>query len=193
MEIYKGRGDHGKTSLFSEERVAKSHERIEAIGDIDELNSVLGVLVAALPEDRPELKVELERVQAILISAGAWLATTPGSPRVEHIPEIDDREAGRLEAAIDRMEARLPPLTGFILPGGHLSAAFAHVARTVCRRAERHVVRLAADSGEGRAHVQLLNLLTFLNRLSAYLFELARYLNILHGFQDGLWKKPEHP
>lgn len=109
------------------------------------------------------------------------MATSPDSPEMETIDSIPESETKPLEHAIDSMDLELPLLGGFLLPGGHISAAAAHVGRTVCRRAERHVAALAAESSDGKAHTELMALLMFLNRLSAYLFTLARYLNRQHG------------
>ena len=191
MKAYTGRGDRGKTNLYSGERVPKSHPRVEAYGDLDELNSVLGALMSALPENKSDLKAEIEHIQSLLFVAGTWLATTPDSPEMGTVDSIPASETKMLEQAIDRMDQDLPRLRQFLLPGGHTSAAFAHIARTVCRRAERHVVHLAAESSEGKTHIELMALLTFLNRLSAYLFILARYLNWLHGVGEVPWKGPD--
>ncbi len=190
MKAYTGRGDRGKTTLYSGERVPKSHPRVEAYGDIDELTSVLGALISALPENKSDLKVQIQHIQSLLFVAGTWLASTPDSPEMETVDSIPESETRMLEQAIDVMDHELPRLKGFLLPGGHTSAAFAHIARTVCRRTERQVVRLAAETNEGKAHIELMALLTFLNRLSAYLFVLARYLNWLHGVGDVPWKGP---
>lgn len=187
--IYTGTGDQGKTSLFSGERVPKSLERVEAYGDVDELNSVLGALAVALPEGNSELAEEIQRIQSDLLHLGAWLATTPDSPSFASLREITDERIEVLEAAIDRMDKELPILRSFILPGGHMSAAWAHVARTVCRRAERHVVRLFGDHSESFKPDHLKGVLVFLNRLSDYLFVLARYCNRIMGTPDNLWKK----
>ncbi len=191
VKSYTGRGDLGRTDLYSGERVAKSHPRVEAYGDVDELNSVLGVLLSALPESQGDLRAQILHVQSLLFTAGAWLATTADSPKFETVVNIAESETRVLERFIDGMDRELPRLKEFLIPGGHISAAFAHVARTVCRRAERHVVLLSAESGEGRAHIELMALITFLNRLSAYLFTLARYLNRLHGTGDVAWKNSD--
>jgi len=153
------------TSLFSGERVPKSLERVEAYGDVDELNSVLGVLVGALPHELSELGKEIQHFQSELLRLGAWLATTPESPSSDTLTEISEEQISRLEAAIERIEAKLPTLKSFIIPGGHGSAAFAHMARTVCRRAERHVVRLINDA-QGIPRESLRGVIIFLNRLS---------------------------
>lgn len=186
--ICTGTGDRGMTSLFSGERVPKSFERVDAYGDVDELNSVLGVLVETLPEQISEVREEIKLLQSDLLHIGAWLATTPQSPSTASLVEITDEHITLLEAAIDRIEGQLPALRGFIIPGGHLSSAWAHVARTVCRRAERHVVRLILDAPE--AHIEShRGVIVFLNRLSDYLFVLARYCNLVMGVPDILWKK----
>jgi cob(I)alamin adenosyltransferase len=186
MKIYTGTGDRGTTSLFSGERVSKNHVRIEAYGDVDELNAVLGALVATLPQGQAELAEEIQRLQSDLLHIGAWLATTPLSPSLDVLEKITAEQITRLELAIDRLEEDLPALRGFILPGGHISAAWAHVARTVCRRAERHVVRLSEESSENQA--TLGEVIVYLNRLSDYLFVLARYCNHMAGVPDTLWE-----
>ena len=188
MKAYTGRGDQGKTQLYSGERVPKSHPRVEAYGDIDELNSVLGALMSTLPENKGDLQAQIEHIQSLLFVSGTWLATTPDSPEMGTVDSIPESETKMLEQVIDSMDDELPRLRGFLLPGGHISAALTHIARTVCRRAERHVVLLAAESGEGKAHIEFMALLTFLNRLSAYLFVLARYLNWLHKVDEVSWK-----
>lgn len=188
VKAYTGRGDRGKTSLYSGERVPKSHPRVEAYGDMDELNSVLGALISYLPDNKSDLKVQIEHIQSLLFVAGAWLATTPYSLEMATVNSIPDSETRMLEEAMNFMDHELPHLREFILPGGHTSAAFAHIARTVCRRTERHVVRLSSESSGGKAHAELMALLAFLNRLSAYLFVLARYLNWLEGVGEASWK-----
>jgi cob(I)alamin adenosyltransferase len=189
MKIYTGTGDRGKTSLFSGERVEKSHRRIEAFGDVDELNSWLGVLAAELPPAPADLLGEIRRIQSDLFHVGAWLATVAESAAAAGIDAVTAETVRGLESAIDRMEADLRPLTGFILPGGHRSAALAHVARTVCRRAERRVVRLTAENGPPPDPDAFGVLLCYLNRLSDYLFVLARFCNHLAGTEDIDWNK----
>jgi len=185
VKTYVGSGDRGRTSLLSGERVEKSHGRVEALGEVDELNSVLGALIAALPQEQGELRGELEGIQVVLFHIGAWVAASPGSPILEMLQEIGPDHTRALEAAIDRIEATLPPLRSFILPGGHPTAAWAHIARAVCRRAERQVLRLAAAEPVER----LGSVIAYLNRLSDYLFVLARFCNRLHGISDKVWHK----
>jgi len=189
MKIYTGSGDRGKTSLFSGERVPKDNERIDAYGDLDELNSVIGALIAALPRQTEDLRQELEKFQSDLFHIGAWLATSPGAPAAAALQPLDPDGAAALERFIDRIDATLPPLTGFILPGGHPGAAWAHIARTVCRRTERRVVRLSAGIAHAESAAQLSRAVVYLNRLSDYFFVLARHINRLQGIEDTSWKR----
>jgi cob(I)alamin adenosyltransferase len=188
MKIYTGSGDRGKTSLFSGERVAKNNLRTEAYGDLDELNSCLGALTAALGESHQSI-AEIRQIQSDLFHIGARLATTPGSPSAAALDAFDEQKSRYLETAIDRMDEHLPPLKGFILPGGRMTAALAHVARTVCRRAERQVVGLSEDKTTGQTPDAYQAVLVYLNRLSDYLFVLARHCNHLAGETDILWTK----
>ena len=189
MKVYTGSGDRGKTSLFSGERVPKNHGRIETYGDVDELNSTLGAIIAVMPDDQEELIEELQQIQSDLFHLSSWLATTTGSPSEAILQEFSEQKVQFLENAIDRIEKNLPPLKDFILPGGHITAAWAHVARTVCRRAERHFVRFMDSAIKDKAEAQYYLLLIYLNRLSDYLFMLARYCNKLLGVSENLWKK----
>ena len=189
MKIYTGSGDRGKTSLFSGERVSKADLRVEAYGDVDELNSFLGGLIATLPPREAELEEEIRQIQSVLLHIGARLAVTLGSAVSAELEEITEEHSKILEAAIDRIDESLPTLKDFLLPGGHISAAWAHLARTVCRRAERHVVRLSTTQTESEDAEELRNVIVYLNRLSDYLFVVARLCNKIHGLHDTLWKK----
>ncbi len=180
MKIYTRTGDGGDTGLFGGGRVRKDHVRVAAYGDVDELNSVLGAARAAAPGFHDAL---LEAVQRDLFAIGGHLAT-PDPDKVRHALEKAELSATRItefEDAIDAADDRLPPLTAFILPGGTPAAAAFHVARTVCRRAERSVVTLA-DATE----VPPL-FITYLNRLSDLLFTLARLANHREGVGDVTW------
>ena len=188
MTIYTRTGDKGKTGLFSGERVAKDDERIEAYGSVDELNSILGALAAALPPERHDLVHTLQGIQADLFAAGAWMAITPGSPSAKQLAPLEAGRVEALEAGIDALQETLPPLTRFILPGGHASAAWAHVARSVCRRAERQAVRLFSHGHEAYAAGVYGEILRYLNRLSDYLFVVARYCNAIQGEKDVEWQ-----
>jgi cob(I)alamin adenosyltransferase len=175
MKIYTRTGDAGQTSLFGGARVGKDDARIEAYGTVDELNSFLGLARAVWPNG--PIDEELAYVQNDLFDIGAQLAA-PGSDR---FPGADAKRIEALEQRIDSMERELEPLKNFILPGGSPAAAHLHVARTVCRRAERRVVALQDDAA-GTSIV-------YLNRLSDFLFVAARYANTKQGVADVLWSK----
>lgn len=173
-KIYTRTGDAGTTGLGDGQRVSKSSPRINAIGDIDEVNALIGVLLTEnMPDDLREL---LTNVQHDLFDLGGEICI-PG------MSMISDKQVQYLEDELDRLNASLPPLKDFILPGGSRAAAFAHHARTVCRRAERVVVALAEHESINDAPRQ------YLNRLSDLLFVLARVLNRVHGSADILWQK----
>lgn len=178
MKIYTKTGDGGETGLFGGARVSKADPRVEAYGDVDELNAQLGVARAGgLAEDIDEL---LSTVQAKLFDVGAELATAPGS-KASAMPRVSGDDVSVLEGAIDRFEEELEPLQNFILPGGSPAAAWLHVGRTVARRAERRVVALAKQT-EVRITV-----VHYLNRLSDLLFVLARVSNHRAGVADVPW------
>lgn len=188
MKVYTGGGDKGKTSLFSGERVPKHHIRIEAYGDLDELNSILGAVMALLPEKQQAVHDDLEEIQSHLFLAGAWLATTPNSSATGYLTTLPVNVSKDLEKRIDTLSEVLPVLKEFILPGGQLVAAWSHVARTVCRRCERRLTELIEDSSDA-GESELAVIQVYLNRLSDYLFVLARYLNHSLGTPDKTWKK----
>ena len=179
MKIYTKTGDKGDTSLFGGQRVPKDALRIEAYGTVDELNSVLGIVRADNKDG--EIDEILDRIQNELFDLGADLAT-PRSATSKQIKRIEARDSLYLEKKIDQLESHLKPLKSFILPGGSAVAARLHFARTVCRRAERTVVRLSRneDIGDG--------IIVFLNRLSDLLFVLARYANHIGGIGETKWK-----
>jgi cob(I)alamin adenosyltransferase len=185
MNANVGSGDRGMTSLLSGERVPKTHPRVEACGELDELASVLGAFASSLPADSAELRSEIQGIQGMLLHIGASLATSGDSPTAGMLRVVGADDTRLLELAIERIERALPPLQGFILPGGHPSAAWAHVARTVCRRAERRTLAIGSDGGE---HGRLAAVLAYLNRLSSYLFVLARSCNVAHGVPETAWK-----
>ena len=162
---------------------------MEACGDVDELNAVLGALGASLIEEDPNVAREIQAIQSTLFHVGACLATTPCSPLADSLESIDDKQIKSLETAIDRMDALLPSLTGFILPAGHVAATWAHVARTVCRRAERRAVSLLGEAAEEKRSETYAPILVYMNRLSDYLFVLSRYCNRIMGVQEIPWKK----
>jgi cob(I)alamin adenosyltransferase len=178
MKIYTKTGDTGETALFGGERVPKDAVRIEAYGSVDELNSVLGVISSLKPNTSITETVVL--LQNQLFEVGADLAT-PGNQKSPAIPRITAAHAEALEKLIDRYEAELMPLKSFILPGGSVIAAHLHLARTVCRRAERSVVRLSRNEEIGNA------VIIYLNRLSDLLFVMARYANTIEGHAETQW------
>lgn len=181
MKIYTKTGDDGETGLFGGGRVPKDDLRIEAYGTIDELNAFLGqARTAALPV---EVDGVIARAQHCLFTIGAELAT-PDSNR-SRIASIAEADVHSLEAGIDQLDERLPLLREFVLPGGSLAAAALHVARSVCRRAERRVVTLARLEGVTVSA----GTIKYLNRLSDYLFVAARYANHASGIEDIAWRK----
>lgn len=179
MKIYTKTGDSGETGLFGGPRVKKSDPRVEAYGEVDELNASLGA-VRAIVED-PEIEAQLSKVQEELFCVGAELATPHDARARSAIPPVEGRWVERLEAAIDAWETELPPLHAFVLPGGTRTAAALHLARCVCRRAERRVVALAAEAEVGP------ETLAYLNRLSDLLFVAARLANHRAGKAETPW------
>jgi cob(I)alamin adenosyltransferase len=182
VKIYTKRGDAGQTDLFGGERVGKDAQRVAAYGDVDELNATVGVAAAAGVD--PSLEEPLRNIQSALFDLGASLATPdPDHRKKSGIGGVRSADVEVLEALIDRLEELLEPLKTFILPGGSVSAAAFHVSRTVCRRAERAVVRLAATDGESVEE----GALRYLNRLSDLLFVMARHENARQGVPDVAW------
>ena len=178
MKIYTKTGDHGDTSLFGGQRVSKKHSRIEAYGTVDELNSIIGIARSAGCD--PVNEAILERVQNELFVLGADLATPP--EKNTRIDRIGSNHVKRLEEDIDQLEEKLKPLKSFILPGGSPGAAYLHLARTVCRRAER--VCFSCRQSE----IVSDEALVFLNRLSDLLFVMARFQNKSNNIKDVPWK-----
>jgi cob(I)alamin adenosyltransferase len=179
--IYTKTGDDGRTGLLGGDRISKDAARIHAYGTVDECNAVIGI-VRTLLTPGEELDVMLETVQNRLFVVGADLAS-PGE-KTPAIPRIGPEESAAVEHWIDTLEEKLPPLKHFILPGGTPAAAHLHLARTVCRRAERWVVSVvAADPAHKHAAI-------YLNRLSDFLFVAARYANHHAGLPDHRWDSP---
>lgn len=176
MKIYTKKGDKGQTSLFGGNKISKDHLRVEAYGTIDEFNSFLGLLLAKLPDeiDLPELK----KAQHILFNIGSNLANDTTNFKS---PELKDEQIEELEIAIDNMQATLTELRNFILPGGSELVSLCHICRTICRRAERRVVSVAAV-------IELdAILIKYLNRLSDYLFVLGRYTGMRTDSPEVHW------
>lgn len=181
LKIYTKTGDDGTTSLFGGKRVPKDHERIEAYGTIDELNSWLGLLHAEINSVMPQSAPILRLIQEELFVMGSWLAAEKG--KLLGLPEINSGLITGMEEAIDAMEAKLPVLKNFILPGGHPLIAQVHIARTVCRRAERRVVAI----NETLEHLGYF--IEFLNRLSDYLFVLSRMMGKHLETAENIWQR----
>jgi cob(I)alamin adenosyltransferase len=180
VKIYTKTGDAGETGLFGGPRVRKSDARVEAYGEVDELNSAVGA-ARAIVED-PEIDALLAKVQEDLFCVGADFATPPGARARSALPPVDPSFTERLERAMDAWEAELPKLTHFILPGGTRAAAALHLARAVCRRAERRAVALAAEAEVSPT------LLAYLNRLSDALFVAARVANFRARREEPRWE-----
>jgi cob(I)alamin adenosyltransferase len=167
MKIYTKTGDKGQTSLLGGVRVPKHHIRIESYGTVDELNSYIGLL-RDQPVDEKQ-KIILLEVQDRLFTIGSSLASAPGRSKIK-IPELKEEDITLLEKNIDEMNEELPEMRSFVLPGGHTIVSFCHIARCVCRRAERLVVHLAEEEPVNE------KIVVYLNRLSDYLFVLSRKL-----------------
>jgi len=176
--MYTRRGDKGETSLYGPKRVRKDDPRVEAYGTIDELSSVVGVIISAA--DDGTLASSLKEVQRMLFVAGGDAATEFRGR--QKVPRIEASDTRRLEELTDELIAKLPPLSNFILPGGSPTGAMLQFARSVCRRAERRIVT-ASKSLEMNTE-----LLPFFNRLSSYLFNLARWANKTAGSKEEVWK-----
>lgn len=189
MKIYTKTGDKGETSLYGGTRVPKYHLRIDTYGTVDELNSYIGLLRSYLTDNHTS--EILLKVQNDLFTMGATLATPPEKEKLKSgkdrlsITKISEKEITLLEQEIDTMETTLPQMTHFVLPGGHPTVSFCHVARSVCRRAERLIVQLH--------HNEPIDdyILTYFNRLSDYLFVLARKLTFDNNVEEIPWIPPK--
>ncbi len=169
MKIYTRKGDGGETGLIGGTRVSKDHMRIEAYGTIDELNSSIGVLRDQEGLDETNKK-RLVEIQEELFTIGSHLANDPDKSQMQ-LPDLNPRLIEYLESWMDEISDKLPPMSNFILPGGQIAASHCHLARCVCRRAERATITLSRSSEIESG------IISFLNRLSDYLFVLARYLS----------------
>lgn len=179
MKIYTKTGDQGTTSLFGGKRVSKADLRIETYGTIDELNSWMGV--ARDQQVNTVRRTALLEIQDRLFTIGSILATEPGNVKVK-IPTLTEEDIVFLETEIDKMDASLPEMRSFVLPGGHESVSLVHVTRTVCRRAERLVIGLNAIQAVDPLVIK------YLNRLSDYLFVLTRKMAKELGIEESPWK-----
>lgn len=178
MKIYTKHGNAGETSVIGGKRLAKDDARIEACGQIDELSSVIGIVIAF--SDDPELKETLSRMQRALFVVGADLATPAGEKIA--IPRLSPGKVSEIETLIDKIDADLPKIESFVLPGGSKTASLMHLARTICRKAERRVVALNRHEKVNEA------IPIYLNRLSDLLFVLARSINYKKKIMETLWR-----
>ncbi|MFN3951784.1 MAG: cob(I)yrinic acid a,c-diamide adenosyltransferase [Thermaurantimonas sp.] len=179
MKIYTKTGDSGQTSLLGGSRVDKFHLRIEAYGSLDELNSWIGLI--ADEHMHAEVQKNLHKIQNLLFVAGSHLAAENEQAK-SYLPAWPDQATEDLEKLIDEMTTHLKPLKNFILPGGHFVASYCHIARCVCRRAERIVVLLSTEEQVNPSIIK------YLNRLSDYLFTLSRFTLFLTGIDEIYWK-----
>lgn len=176
MKIYTCTGDNGSTSICGGQRLRKDSPRIEAYGTIDELNSILGIISTneLTPHDD---KIFIYKIQNILFNIGSYMAGIPN-------PGVTDTDVKSLELDIDKRDANLPPLRNFILPGGTRLASYTHLARTVCRRAERRIISAQIEIEVPQIIVK------YINRLSDWLFIYARYVNAKANVDEIFWEKP---
>ena len=182
MKIYTKTGDKGQTSLVGGQRVSKCCQRLESYGTIDELNSFIGLLITYTKD---QLDTDfLTVVQGELFVVGGYLATDNSTREVRQGNIVTEEMVKTVEREIDRIQGLLPPLKLFILPGGSRGASYAHVCRTVCRRAERHMLRLREEGCEVDE-----NVIAYINRLSDYLFTLARKINMDENVEDITWRR----
>ena len=178
MKIYTKRGDKGQTSLIGGTKVSKHHLRIESYGTVDELNSYIGLIRSQKIDE--EQKVVLKEIQDRLFTIGSSLASDPEHSKMK-IPDLDESDVTLLEIEMDKMNDVLPALKHFILPGGDLAVASCHLARCVCRRAERIAVHLSEESFVDE------KVLIYLNRLSDYLFVLGRKISYDDKIEENIW------
>jgi cob(I)alamin adenosyltransferase len=180
-KIYTKTGDAGRTSLIGGTKVPKSHIRINAYGTVDELNAFIGLLSDQLSDMHS--RELLREIQDRLFTIGSSLACDPDKEVAMKIPDLKESDILLLENEIDAMNEKLPEMKSFILPGGHVAVSTAHICRTICRRAERIIVELDALEPLGQPLI-----IKYLNRLSDYLFVLARYIGQLLGAKEIKWE-----
>ena len=179
-KIYTKTGDKGETSLIGGSRVPKYHDRIEAYGTLDELNSFIGLLRDQISDKH--IKEVLLRVQENIFTAESLLATEPDKEISRSLPTLSEDDVHELELEIDDMNQHLPPLSSFLLPGGHPLVSLSHVCRTICRRSERVIIKLSVQLAVDEVVIR------YVNRLSDYLFVLARELAFANNVADLPWK-----
>lgn len=180
--LYTGTGDRGTTSLVGGTRISKTDTRLEAYGTVDEFSATLA-LVLTHPQCPVEIADFLRHIQNTLFNLGAYLATDSPADNPATLYGLDDDDIQRIEANIDRLDSLTPPVNAFVLPGGTQLSAQAHLARTVCRRAERRIIALDQIQNVDT------RVLRYMNRLSDYLFILSRYFNHIAGIKELIWQK----
>lgn len=183
-KLYTRSGDAGSTSLVGGERVPKNSTRLEAYGTLDEFSAFLGVVLSD-PSCLEEVRGQLQAIQRMMFNFGGYLATQPAPGTTPAAWGLTPEHTARLEGWIDALDEQTPSVNAFVLPGGCPLSAHAHVARTVCRRAERRILALAEQSYVDPA------LIAYINRLSDYLFILARYFNFMAGVSELTWHKDD--
>lgn len=186
--IYTKTGDKGMTSLVGGQRVSKTDLRLEAYGTVDELNSQLGLLLTEVSDASDHAL--LNEVQNHLFVVGGYLATDQSTTQLRAQSVVTPAMIESLEKAVDEIDSSLPKLRAFVLPGGTRGASMAHVCRTVCRRAERRILALNNQLKERNEAELDANVLSYMNRLSDFLFVLARKMNIIEGQDEIIWKNP---
>ncbi|MBC74845.1 MAG: ATP:cob(I)alamin adenosyltransferase [Halobacteriovoraceae bacterium] len=186
MKVYTKTGDKGETGLVGGTRISKSDLRLETYGEVDELNSFIGAIHSALKYEKVSISGSetLEFVQNVLFNLGSKLACESHSWETFKLPDVNAEDINRLENSMDEFDKELEPLKNFILPNGSMAASSCHIARSVCRRAERRLVQFS------KAHPTETpeNSIQFLNRLSDYLFIYSRYINLKLGEKETIWK-----
>ncbi|MCH2534988.1 MAG: cob(I)yrinic acid a,c-diamide adenosyltransferase [Bdellovibrionales bacterium] len=182
MKIYTKTGDKGETSLVSGKRVSKAHPLVDCYGDVDELNSTLGLVTAQLNNET--FKESLFKVQNQLFNLGSNLACDNEDIR-KKLPQISEKHIHWLEKEIDQHQSQLPELKNFILPGGHIAAAACQLSRSVCRRAERKLIEISQSENIPSQYIE------YLNRLSDYLFVMARAINHYNNITEPQWQKED--
>ncbi|MFN0032740.1 MAG: cob(I)yrinic acid a,c-diamide adenosyltransferase [Flavobacteriales bacterium] len=179
MKIYTKKGDNGTTALLGGTRVPKHHMRIEAYGTVDELNSYIGLVRDSVNSEAH--KSILLEIQDRLFTMGSHLALDPAHAGKMKLPEVTESDVSFLEREMDRMDALLPEMKNFVLPGGHVAVSHTHIARCICRRAERCVTALNEDARQPEVTLR------YLNRLSDYLFVLSRMITLEVGAEEKPW------
>ncbi len=184
-KVYTKGGDRGETGLVGGTRVSKSDQRIDLYGEVDELNSWVGVVVSHLDNKLFINEIEsLKTIQNLLFDLGSNLACEAEKRKAFKLPAIKEKSISNIELAIDRLDSECPKLTNFILPGGGAAASFLHLSRTVCRKVERKLIQYQKTTGEELPE----NSVKFINRLSDFFFVLSRYVNLKMGESEVLWK-----